>query len=183
MTVTLTSWLDEHPAPAGLVITRADATADGPYRSGGARVQVAIALPPRLSGVALVGTVYFAIATISAAVHLNPVVIAEVALIAGGALFERAAARRRHRARIVVEGARATVSGRDGAHTLDLATISSCRVVDIAGRTKSLAHDHVVELVTDGPPIAAWRGSPEELAWIAELLGVAIANAGGRADR
>ena len=178
MAVTLARWLDEHPAPAGLEITREAAAEDGPYRRGAAaRVEIAALLPP-LSGYGTVGTVYFTIGAIGMAVHLDPAAFAGLGLVAAAALLGRRRARKRRRPRIVLEGARATLGGPDGAHELVLDEVTACRVVDTAGRTKSLGHDHVVEVVTGRERLVAWRGPREQLAWIAELLAVAIAEVG-----
>jgi hypothetical protein len=179
MTVTLARWLDEHPAPKGLVLTRAAAQSDGPFRGVAGRIEIAPALP-RIAGVFTTRSLWWVfVAASGTAVSLWMPVLAVPTF--GAAISRRRAAMRRQLPRIVLEGARVTASSGDSAREFDLAAVTALAVRDAGPLEKSTSKDQLVELTTGGVRTHAWRGPRVQVAWLAALLGIAIAEAGGRA--
>jgi hypothetical protein len=183
MTVTLARWLDEHPAPTGLAATLAHATADGPYRVGVERVEVleAVEIPLRPSRGDKVRMAIMDTAGVVGALALDFTLFIAAGTSLGLTILGRRAVRRRRVPCVVIEGTRASLSGFGAAHELDLAEVSACRFVDLAARHKTLGTEPAVELVASGESIIVWRGPREQVAWIADLLAAAIAEARGGA--
>jgi hypothetical protein len=179
MTVTLASWLDEHPAPAGLLVARADATDDGPYRGGVDRVEI-VATLARMAGVITFDATWFVLAAISGTV-VYPWTAAFVAPAYGAAIAARRAEMRRRLPRVILEGTRATMSDPDGARELELATVTALDVLEAGQLEKSTSSDQLIQLTANGARAHAWRGRRTHVAWVADLLAVAIVAAGGRA--